>query len=492
MFNSRSDASESVTRRQPASSGQSPAPPFLSRHGAAILALVPLLFLIGVVVHYAVAVPYYDQWELVPLLEKSYRGDLALHDLWAQHNEHRIFFPLALMLPLARLTGWNVYYELALNLALALGIFLVFTGLVKRTARQLAWSGLSWSIPAVSVVVFSVCQYQNWLWGWQLQMFLNLLAVVGGIGLLAGDTFRWRRFAGAALLGVVANYSFANGILFWPIGLAVLFVVTRGTRDSRPTLIAWLLVAALALGTYFYHYQKPEEQPPLSLIFKMPLTYAAYVFKYLGGITNQGLCGDDAVDMALAGVVGLAGMLALGWSGWMLVRKRIAGFRVLVPYFALSAYSIGSALMTGVGRLGYGSDQALASRYGTMATSMWASLIVLLALLARRGAGPGQDGLPEPKPAAGFRPWDYRSVARWSLGIVIALLALGSMFAVGGAANLSQAQSYGRASLLNLAAHPEADIDYPVLALLYPSPKIVVERYPILVEHHLSVFRDPR
>ena len=52
-------------------SGRSPLYGFLSRHGDKILALVPLAFLIWVVAQYAVAVPYLDQWELVPLLEKT-------------------------------------------------------------------------------------------------------------------------------------------------------------------------------------------------------------------------------------------------------------------------------------------------------------------------------------------------------------------------------------------------------------------------------------
>ena len=74
---------------------------FLSRYGDKILALLPLAFLIWVVVQYAVVVPYLDQWELVPLLEKTYHGELTFHDLWAQHNEHRLIFPQIIMLLLA-------------------------------------------------------------------------------------------------------------------------------------------------------------------------------------------------------------------------------------------------------------------------------------------------------------------------------------------------------------------------------------------------------
>ncbi len=101
-----------------------------------MLTLAPLVFLLCVIFKYAVAVPYWDQWELVPLLEKMDAGGLTFHDLWAQHNEHRILFPKIIMLALARLTGWNTYYELTVNVVLALVLFAVFVRQMKITARS--------------------------------------------------------------------------------------------------------------------------------------------------------------------------------------------------------------------------------------------------------------------------------------------------------------------------------------------------------------------
>jgi len=351
------------TSSQPAQPGRSPLFVFLSRYGDKILALVPLAFLIWVVAQYAVDVPFRDQWELVPLLEKTYHGELTFHDLWAQHNEHRLIFPQIIMLLLARLTRWNIHYELAVNIIMALGIFAVFIHQVKITGRKLGIAGLPWAIPAISLIVFSISQYENWLWGWQLQMFLNLLAVAGGIVLLANDTFRWWKFAAAALLGIVATYSFANGALFWPIGLMLLFIKTRA-RERKVATAGWILIGALTMGTYFYHYQNPENHPSLSLIFKTPVEYAVYVFEYLGTICAQGLGGDGAdfsADGDFALFFGLAGTVATGWAGWTLLRKKIADPGALLPYFGLILYSVGSAMITGVGRLGFGTNQALAS-----------------------------------------------------------------------------------------------------------------------------------
>ncbi|HVM47679.1 MAG TPA: hypothetical protein VMU04_06610 [Candidatus Acidoferrum sp.] len=48
-----------------------------ARDGWKALALVPFGYLIYVVVKYAVAVPAVDQWELVPVLDKMFSGQLS-------------------------------------------------------------------------------------------------------------------------------------------------------------------------------------------------------------------------------------------------------------------------------------------------------------------------------------------------------------------------------------------------------------------------------
>ena len=474
----------------PEKSGPPPPASFLSRHSHKILALVPLAFLLCMVARYAVDVPYWDQWEFVPLLEKSYHGQLTFHDLWAQHNEHRILFPKIIMLALARLTGWNIRCELVVNIILALGIFAVFIHQVKITERKLGIAGLHWAVPAIALIVFSISQYQNWLWGWQLQMLLNLLAVVGGIVLLANETFSWRRFAAAALLGLVATYSFANGILFWPIGLVILLVVTAGKRERPPALIAWLAVSVLTLCSYLYHYHNPEEHPALNLIFKMPVEYASFVLKYIGGICAQYVGGSNDADGDFALVFGLAAILALGWAGGMLVRKKIADFKTLLPYFGMSLYSIGSALMTGVGRVGFGSNQAIYSRYCTMVVPLWMSLVIFLILLRTGGDRAANAGPAQKKRHGRPAPLDCRQIAGGLLIAAITVLLLGSVCAVDGATDFSRLRASGRTSLLNLAANPGAEMDSYGLSLICHSPEVVVERYPFLRQHRLSLFRD--
>jgi hypothetical protein len=155
----------------------------------------------------------------------------------------------------------------------------------------------------------------------------------------------------------------------------------------------------------------------------------------------------------------------------------------LLPYLGLSLYSLGSALVTGIGRVNFGSNEALASRYCTMATPLWVSLIVLLILLYNRGE------IVAGSKAAGRGSGDCQMIAGWLFPGAVFLLLLGSICAIAGARDLSQKQTRGRNCLLNLAANPQAKIDYTGLADLYPWPQIIVARYPILVQNHLSTFR---
>ncbi len=488
-----------VVDREPEKSGPPPGASFLSRHGGKIMALIPLVFLIGMVVKYAVNVPFLDQWELVPLLEKSYQGTLTFYDLWAQHNEHRLFFPQIMMLLLARLTHWNIRYELAVNIILALGIFAVLIRQVKITERKLKVVRLPWAIPAISLIVFSVSQYQNWLWGWQLQMFLSLLAAVCSIVLLANGGFCWRRFAAAALLGIVANYSFASGALIWPIGLLLLLVVTAGFPQRRAAIGGWIGVGTLTLAAYYYHYQKPEEHPAISLVFKMPLAYAGYVFKYLGGMCAQGLAGNTSGDAVVALIIGLAVTIATGWAGWTLLRKKIADLGILLPYFGLSLYSVGSSLVTGLGRLGIGNNEALVSRYCTMTVPLWVSLVVFLILLkvdSYQAMDAANAALAQKKRKYTTRHYvkqALRKIAGWFLLnailiLFLGLLVVGSICATDYASFQSQVQADGRNCLLKLAADPALAEDCEGLRFLYPRLAVIQERYPVLVKHRLSLF----
>lgn len=121
--------------------------------------LLPPLYILYLITRYGIDVPFWDEWEFVPLLMKFKSGALTFHDLLAQHNEHRILFPRLIMLVLAAVTGWDIRYELYANFAVAAFTF-VFLNLLYRRA---AGKGRAPWFPALSAfLVFSPVQAENW------------------------------------------------------------------------------------------------------------------------------------------------------------------------------------------------------------------------------------------------------------------------------------------------------------------------------------------
>jgi hypothetical protein len=325
--------------------------------------------------------------------------------------------------------------------------------------------------------VFSASQYQNWLWGFQSALFLNMLAATAGILLLANRHLSWLRFSAAAALGLVATFSFATGVAFWPVGLLIVLLSGAGRRRLLAAL-AWLVLSFLALGLFFYHFNVAGSASVRTAL-SSPLECVRFVLKYAGSIVAQYPGGDISIAGKVALIFGLGAIAIAAWSVRNLIRRGTADCITLVPYLGISFYSLGSGALAALGRVCFGSDQATSSRYCTMVVPLWTSLIVFLFLLLK-----SPTGISDTDSAA------RKKAARWCLGGAILLLVWGSGLALDGASRLSARQTNGRTALLNLARNPTAHFDYRQLFTLYPQLNVVVERYPVLKERRLSLFKD--
>jgi hypothetical protein len=428
-----------------------------------VLAALPPLALALFVAKYGVSVPYCDSWDLVPLLEKSYTGQLTLHDLWAPHNEHRTFFPRLIMLGLARLTRWNIGYELALNLVIAAGIFALLSYQLCITARETGCPALRGLLPVVSLATFSLAQFENWLWGWQVQLFAGVLASVGSIMSLTNGNLTWRRFLLSGALGVFASYSFASGLVLWPLGFGLISMASVPTTRLRAQLlVAWSLMGLLTVLLYFHQHASPGQAGSLDRILDEPWDYLTYLANYLGGICTQyDLESAGAVERNEALFCGLGLMTGLALTYSVLVGHRITSNRVLLPYLGLAAYSLAAALVTGIARLHFGTVQALSSRYTTITVPAWIALLVFLVLLGNKSP-----------------PW--RMVTSIFVLAVISLILVGSLIAVSPAKSLARRLAQNKAHLLS------SDLDG--LDEIYLPREAIAERYQILVRRHLALW----
>jgi len=301
-----------------------------------------------------------------------------LADLWAQHNEHRLFFPRLILLFLAHFTRWDLRSEMMVSVVLAAGIFVLVVALLHGTLSVYSRGLFLMISVAAAWFVFSPIQYQNWLWGWQVQWFLSNLAALGAILLLSSWPQTWPTWVGVACAigtAVVASYSLASGLLVW----AACLVVFLPRKRLRPYLPVWVVAGGITLGAYLVGYKKPPQTPSLSTVLHHPLEFTAYVMRYLGAplFGNNGfsaIAGGAIVGVFLATAVFLA-------------RRRPEVFSRAVPWVALGIFATLSAALTGIGRAGFGVGQSEASRYTTTSTLFLLSTLALLVVaLASRGS----------------------------------------------------------------------------------------------------------
>lgn len=427
------------------------------------LAGLPACYLAAMLAKYHLDAPWLDQWEFIPFLAKSYEGTLTFGDFWAQHNEHRLVFPRLIMLVLARASHWNIAWELATSAVLGAGLFGVIVWQVVRTGRRLGPMGADALVPLLSLLVFSLSQWRNWFLGWQLQEFLNVLAAAGGLVLLCHPAGGWPRLIAAWALGLVATYSFANGLVFWPVGLVALVLAASGPRRLNAIRAGvWLALGTLVTASFLWGHEIPGHHPSLGLVFQHPLEYLLYVLKYLGAPVAS-------FHGTLAAVAGLGALVVFCAFALSLFARRGALAKDLAPYVCFGLYAIASAAVTGVGRLGFGTEQAMSPRYVTFSSLLWVALIVFVyAALARQ--------------------WPHVKSFAAKAAVCAAALCLALDLAANSAyGSLKWTERYRH--MLPAQAELESGNDPGLLQRLHPDPELVIERRPVLRKHGLTVFR---
>jgi hypothetical protein len=354
-----------------------------------IAAALPALVTVYLVYQYSVDLPFNDDWALAVRIEKIYNHSFSFNDLFAQQNAHRIFFPLLLLLPTAVLSKWNIFYWLALNLIFAIGTFLLFAYQIKDTKKQLGDNTANLLIPVVSILVFSLKQFINWLFGIQLIVFMSVFFVVAGIVLLSKNPFNSKYFILAAISGVMATFSFANGILFWPLGVIIILLAPdTGFKQKSKYAFSWLVITAATVFMFYYQYNTSQELSP-SLSWYILTRFVFFVFSYLGNpLAPVQYLSDPLIPSSLyipyvTFLLGVLGLIILCYiiynMVFFLVQQKRMPLQTMVPYFCFCLYALLSSLIIAFGRvalLGY--KESLAARYVTHANLFWIGILSLI------------------------------------------------------------------------------------------------------------------
>ncbi len=327
----------------------------------------------------AVNVPIADGWALVPLLVKLRDHTLTLADLWAQHNEHRPVFLRVILLLLASQTQYNatmiMYFGFAMRL---LSLFLVWR-LLNISLRPGLAVHIPWLTGLASLLLFSTTEYEIWTWDWaSIHFNLAVLSVIATIWALARGVTRWFNLLIAAGCAIVGTLTIASGLLLWGVGLLGILAYPKAQKRNLPAqqIIFWLVIAAVTGTAYFVNYHKPTSHPDLLSFFIHPLDFILYIFTYLGTL----LGGESVYLSALLGFLGVGTLAA---ASYYLVSYVPSGIPSVIPWLLLITYAILSAVITAMGRVGFGLEQATTSRYASTGSLFFIGTFAVLWIVIR-------------------------------------------------------------------------------------------------------------
>ena len=440
-----------------------------------MLCLGALFVLLHGVWRYGVDVPVWDAWSMVPIFEKWYQNTLTWPDIWAQHNEHRLVLPRLVFLALGVASGWDTRWEMAASVLTALLAWMIAVAQVlhgrARYGRTTPWLcvGLAW-------LFFSLRQHENWLWGFQLQWYMNLLAVTLGAWLFSRPKLTPGLLAGQALCAALAMLSMGGGAAYWLATLALLLLRALDPAQRRRALRYagfWTVLFVAFLAWYLHGYATPGHHAGVGALAKSPTDVVRYLLLFVAGILSP-----MATESWLWVAVGGLGLCGLG----LFFRP---AFRIL-PFSAprseqeepdwffllLGLYGLGCALMTALGRAGFGVWQASSSRYATTSMLIWSAVLAMLA-------------------AQGPRLWRRGGQAR-RLSIacgLAAVLMVGASFWRGQASLPYMAYSrqvYGEGRIALRQGGPAQRLEN----VSWDPAWIIEQAIPLLIRYRLSVFRD--
>ncbi|HOL63226.1 MAG TPA: hypothetical protein PK103_07670 [Elusimicrobiales bacterium] len=298
---------------------------------------IPCFLIFFLIYKYGVNVITGDEWAIVPYIDKFFKGEISFKDILDFHNQHRIALPRILMLINSKFFGYNSKYQMFLGYFFTMLSF----GVLYKSIENLLGEKFRVShiiIPAF--LIFSMRQWENFLYGWQFQIpmmvFLFLISLYSLFKSEGIDIY----FAVSIISGIFTAYTFGNGILIWPIGFLLIAVKKRNKE-----LYIWSLISIACLFFYFYGYPFKGED---DIYFKKDfLNFVLYFIVLVGSPLTT--------EKYTAFILGLILIFFYYHS-----LKSYKDY----PFFAsLIIFSLLSSFLIAISRSGFGWQGGIGSRY---------------------------------------------------------------------------------------------------------------------------------
>src|SRR5437763_4713634 len=351
-----------------------------------IVALVPMIYLMLFVRHYGVNVPIFDDWAMAPLIVKAHTGQLHVADIFQQQQEARTVLP-NLIFVLSAWHEWNVRDQMLVSIIssvlTAAGIFVL---LCRAQLKLLTLTICFWLIV---LALFSPGPFELWLFASGFPSFLPLLFLVAALTGIETNLPVLGKFLICAALAAASSFTLPHGLLAWGLTFPAVLVSPRPLR-WRLWLGWWLAATAVCAGLYFWGYEKPAYLPPFAPQVSL-LDYNRFFLEFLGCGLAYSLNHQAEIAATIFGLVQIA-LLVLAVFVTAKRRRDREFVAKVVPWFSLAFFSLGSAFLATLGRVGYGVTYALSSRYAPFSVGLTVAVIALTGVIFddpfRRALGP--------------------------------------------------------------------------------------------------------
>jgi len=437
------------------------------------LYLIPVLLLIGFVANFSVNVPVDDEWRLASLFQKIAQGNVTFNDFWALHSNHRIVFPKIIIAVLAFASRWNINYQLCLSIGLAAITFIAMYKLSSMQVKKVADDLWHLANILTAILLGSLVQHENWLWGFQLAWFFVNFCFVAAVYALVSNhkllpniavfnrmkysrdtavpcpypisALHYLRISIAALFCFIASFSLAQGLLSWLAAIPAVAALEGNAAQKRRRTIAWMLLFVATCAVYSIDYHPSRKASIISLLNK-PLVVIDYFLSLLGSpiVRSPGISafvglvifaifvffvvyfGKKIVSSSVASSVSANSekqpqVPAIPSSLAITDRKDIAENYQALPWLSIGFFSVLSALFITAGRAEFGAIHAIeSSRYTSNSILLLIAVVQLGQLFVR-----GND-----RETKATLKRNYKFIYRVVAGLLIATIILNSQQAI--------------------------------------------------------------
>ncbi len=319
-------------------------------------------------------IPYWDMWEAyLNFYSRAPLNDFSIW--WEQHNEHRpiiskLFFLIDFVLFDGRI--WFLIFLNYLLVALGCVFFYLF-------AKELEILDYKWFTFFIIIWLYSFIQKENLNWGFQSQFFLAYLLPLVSLYFLQKSTKNENlldsSFLFASFFSILSVFTMANGMLI----LILNSVYTIILRMSLKRIFFSITLSIIFCSLYLHDYSSPTHLgfgTITSSLQNNPLGMLHYTFLYLGNPFYYFFGkGDFGQIITICFSIFLITSIAIFSLRALKLNKQKQNTIIALVFFII--FVICTAAVTSGGRIIYGAQQSLNSRYTTPVLMAWLALFLL-------------------------------------------------------------------------------------------------------------------